>query len=112
MKRTDGESMRETAERAVQSLCGPNIKFQVLGNAPLSFYKYKYPQKYRENNIMGAKVFIYKAYLLNDNPVWDEVDVKLAENILDYKWLTYEELENHLIGNANKAVFNMLHSDE
>ena len=104
--------MRQTAERAVQSLCGPNIKFQVLGNAPLSFYKHTYPQKYRENNIIGAKVFIYKAYLLNDNPVWEEVDLKLAENILDYKWLTYEELENYLVIGARKAVYDMLHSDE
>jgi len=112
-KRRPGETMRQAAERAVISMCGRKIQFQVLGNAPLSFYRYTYPKKYREENIVGAKVFIFKAYLLNnDSPVWQDMDLKLADNIMDYKWLTYEELNKYLTDNVNKAVTNMLHSDD
>lgn len=112
-KRKPGETMRQTAERAVQSMCGRKIQFQVLGNSPLSFYKYTYPQKYREDNVIGAKVFIFKAYLLNnDSPVWEDINLKLADEILDYKWLTYDELNKYLAVNINKAVINMLNSDD
>jgi hypothetical protein len=48
--------MRETAERALRAHCGPHLPFSVLGHAPLTFYKYKYPRRYRESSQrQGAK---------------------------------------------------------
>jgi hypothetical protein len=81
--------MRETAERALQTHCGSRLKFSVLGNAPLSFYKYKYPRRYRETSQrQGAKVFIYKAYLSSS---YDEpVVVEPGEGVLDYSWATLQ----------------------
>jgi hypothetical protein len=48
--------MREAAERALRAHCGPHLPFSVLGHAPLTFYKYKYPRRYRESSQrQGAK---------------------------------------------------------
>ena len=53
--------MRQTAERALSSLCGDALPYKVLGNAPLSYFKYKYPKGYQAKvDRVGAKVFIYK----------------------------------------------------
>ena len=81
--------MRGAAERALQSQCGQQLRFSVLGNAPLSFYKYKYPRRYRESSQrLGAKVFIYKAYLTS---AFGEADqVELGEGVLDYTWATLQ----------------------
>ena len=78
--RKDGESMRLAAERALTESCGEHLQLnvttflvhlinfysqaQILGNAPGSFYKYKYPKHYSEKSgAKGAKVFIFKGYL-------------------------------------------------
>jgi hypothetical protein len=54
--RAEGETMREAAERALRAHCGPHLPFSVLGHAPLTFYKYKYPLRYRESSQrQGAK---------------------------------------------------------
>jgi hypothetical protein len=54
--RAEGETMREAAERALRAHCGPHLPFSVLGHAPLTFYKYKYPRRYRESSQrQGAK---------------------------------------------------------
>jgi hypothetical protein len=48
--------MREAAERALRAHYGPHLPFSVLGHAPLTFYKYKYPRRYRESSQrQGAK---------------------------------------------------------
>jgi large subunit ribosomal protein L46 len=82
--------MRETAERALNQHCGSSLTFSVLGNAPLSFYKYKYPRSYREaNQRLGAKVFLFKAYLTS--AFGDAVNVEMGEGVLDYTWATLQE---------------------
>ncbi len=54
--RAEGETMREAAERALRAHCGLHLPFSVLGHAPLTFYKYKYPRRYRESSQrQGAK---------------------------------------------------------
>merc|ERR1712106_155729 len=89
------ETLKETAERAVLEKCGSGLEFNVLGNAPGSFYKYKYPSWYQEKvERKGVKVWLFKAYLGNDylNPP----QVKLDENLIDYKWVTMNEMQEHL----------------
>eukprot|EP00088_Acartia_fossae_P043961 TRINITY_DN4654_c0_g1_i2.p1 TRINITY_DN4654_c0_g1~~TRINITY_DN4654_c0_g1_i2.p1 ORF type:complete len:275 (+),score=67.65 TRINITY_DN4654_c0_g1_i2:118-942(+) len=112
-KRIDGESMRQTAERAVQETCGDRLNFKILGNAPLSFYKKKYPKKYQTESAVGAKFFIFKGYVINrDGALWQDVSLKLGENCVDYNWLTYEELLDRTEHKESRALYNMLHTDD
>ncbi len=61
--RAEGETMREAAERALRAHCGPQLPFSVLGHAPLTFYKYKYPRRYRESSQrQGAKAGCVSAF--------------------------------------------------
>ncbi|CAG9865044.1 unnamed protein product [Phyllotreta striolata] len=85
--RQDGETLRQTAERVLKSIVGDELKAQIYSNAPIGFYKYKYPLEVRkENNVVGAKVFIYFArYLKGQLP-----------QKLDYKWLDRMELDKTL----------------
>ena len=103
--------MRQTAERAVKTKCGDHLKFGILGNSPLSFYKYKYPKHYQtKTEKVGAKVFIFKAYL--NSEFFDDVIVEGGDNVLDYKWATLEEMQSTLESDTFKAVNKMLHSEE
>ena len=103
--------MRQTAERAVSSKCGKNLKFGILGNSPLSFYKYKYPKQFQiKTEKVGAKVFIFKAYLTSE--FFDDATVEGGENVLDYQWATLEEMKTSLEPDTFRAVTRMLHSED
>jgi len=93
--RRDGESMRQAADRAVKEKCGDKVKVNILGNAPWSFYKFKYPKKYQEQEErVGAKVFVFKGYLTNDKPV----ELKNDPSLVDFQWATLDEMEENLGG--------------
>lgn len=91
--RREGETMRQAAERAVLEKCGDQVSVNILGNAPWSFFKFKYPKKYQEQNErVGAKVFVFKGYLDNDMPV----DLKNDSSLVDFQWATLDEMETNL----------------
>ncbi|KAK3584876.1 hypothetical protein CHS0354_023461 [Potamilus streckersoni] len=83
--RQESESMRQAAERVLQSFGGDKLKASFLGNAPCGFHKYKYPQSVKSH--IGAKVFFYKASLKSGDIV----------SGADYRWVTKEELKEYLI---------------
>uniref|UniRef100_A0A8C4QEF5 Mitochondrial ribosomal protein L46 n=1 Tax=Eptatretus burgeri TaxID=7764 RepID=A0A8C4QEF5_EPTBU len=58
-----GESLRQTAERALITAAGDNLEAKFLGNAPAGFYKYKFPSNVRTENSIGGKIFFFKAIL-------------------------------------------------
>ncbi|XP_002738570.1 large ribosomal subunit protein mL46-like [Saccoglossus kowalevskii] len=101
-RREDGESMRETAERVLASHCGDIIKAQFSGNAPCGFYKYKFPTESRSDEAVGAKVFFYKARLLDGN-VLDANDVTE-----DYVWVSSKELPHYLKPSYMKSIEQFL----
>lgn len=56
----EGETLRQTAERIVKEKCGSDLQVHFYGNAPIGFYKYKYPASERKETV-GAKVFFFRA---------------------------------------------------
>jgi len=108
---TKGDTLRETAEKAVKQRVGDSLEVKVLGNAPWSFYKYKYPKHYQQTTERkGAKVWFYKGILVNN--FQDEANVELEEGLLDYQWATRTEMEELLNKELYKALDNMLHDDD
>ncbi|TGZ53104.1 large ribosomal subunit protein mL46 [Temnothorax longispinosus] len=84
--RKEGETMRQTAERILQETCGATIKVKFYGNAPIGFYKYKYPKKLCEQGSYGAKIFYFLAKYMDGD----------ITNNVKYQWLDHEELQKVL----------------
>ena len=105
----EGESLRESADRAVTDFCGPNVKVKVLGNAPFAHYKYKYPKKVQEETgKRGEKVFIFKAIL--DNTACDlDLNKDLSS---DYEWALREKLVEKLEPLTQKALLQILYDED
>ncbi|XP_076880967.1 large ribosomal subunit protein mL46 [Brachyhypopomus gauderio] len=82
-----GETLRQTAERALAGLPGAELKATFLGNAPCGFYKYKFPQNVRSEKRMGAKVFFFKALLSGGG----------CSSVQDtFAWVRKNELQDYL----------------
>ncbi|XP_063301701.1 large ribosomal subunit protein mL46 [Pelobates fuscus] len=84
-----GETMRQTAERAIANLSDNSIKAHFLGNAPCGFYKYKFPKSVRTEDNTGAKVFFFKA-------LHKSGDLSAIKKGGDYVWVSKDELKDYL----------------
>ncbi|XP_078097443.1 large ribosomal subunit protein mL46 isoform X2 [Mustelus asterias] len=97
-----GETLRQTAERTLSILSGNELQAAFLGNAPAGFYKYKYPKAMRTSDTVGAKVFFFKALLMNG-------DLKTKRKG-DYVWVTKSELKDYLkpkyLQQVNRFIFD------
>ncbi|XP_011176131.2 39S ribosomal protein L46, mitochondrial [Solenopsis invicta] len=92
--RKEGETMRQTAERVLQEACGAEIKVKFYGNAPIGFYKYKYPKKLCEQGIYGAKIFYFLA---------KHIDGDVTNNV-KYQWLDHDEVEKALPSGMQQSI--------
>ncbi|XP_019389291.1 PREDICTED: 39S ribosomal protein L46, mitochondrial [Crocodylus porosus] len=89
MEWQSGETLRNTAERALVSFLGNRIQAKFLGNAPCGLYKYKYPRAISTEDSMGAKVFFFKALLQSSH-------LSKEESKADCVWVTKSEMEDYL----------------
>lgn len=105
----EGETLRQTAERALNQVATCNSKVQFMGNAPVGYYKYKYPKAIRGNGFCGAKVFFFKAQLLGAKE--DALTINNVDFVSDYLWLTHSELEEVLQPVLYKTVQSFLYPD-
>lgn len=92
---TEGETLRQTAERILKEQCGTDLKVQFLSNAPCGFYKYKYPSEI--NGKIGAKVWFYYAN-------YKSGDVTNTKG----SWLSRQELSDILPDKYRKSVTEFL----
>uniref|UniRef100_L7M7V1 Large ribosomal subunit protein mL46 n=1 Tax=Rhipicephalus pulchellus TaxID=72859 RepID=L7M7V1_RHIPC len=104
--RAHGETMRQTAERALTEVCGPALEAFFLGNAPSGCYSYNYPPEFQKNGVQGAKVFFFKAQLRNG--ALSVGDLKKLTKADDFAWLTYKELSSKMLPRYCKAVHSFL----
>ncbi|XP_029354552.1 large ribosomal subunit protein mL46 [Echeneis naucrates] len=84
----EGETLRQTAERALASLPAAGFKATFLSNAPCGVYKYKLPKAARTESSVGTKVFFFKAILSESGP-------PAAPNSA-FVWLKKSELQRYL----------------
>ncbi|XP_057278953.1 39S ribosomal protein L46, mitochondrial [Pezoporus wallicus] len=96
-----GETLRSTAERAMANFLGDHIEAKVLGNAPYGIYKYKFPRAIRTEDIVGAKVFFFKAFLQSS-------DLSQTELKGNHLWVTKDELGDYLKPEYLKKVNRFL----
>ncbi|KAM8876132.1 large ribosomal subunit protein mL46 [Synchiropus picturatus] len=84
----EGETLRQTAQRALAELPGADLKATFLGNAPCGVYKSKLPRALRTDTFLGVKVFFFKAYLSDGGAAVTSDPSRL--------WLRKGELERFL----------------
>lgn len=99
-KREEGETLRQTAERVLKTACGDKLKPTFYGNAPVGFYKYKYPASARKESV-GAKVFFYRTSVQGA----EGHEIKDGVN---YEWQDKPNLEKKLSGGYSESVQKFL----
>ncbi|XP_064607099.1 large ribosomal subunit protein mL46-like [Liolophura sinensis] len=93
-----GESLRQAAERVLQTQVGPVAKAIFMGNVPCGFYKYKFPSALQtQTKSLGVKLFFFKAYWLNG-------EIQKGADVEDYLWLTKDELLQYLKSDYYKTI--------
>ncbi|XP_037102508.1 39S ribosomal protein L46, mitochondrial [Syngnathus acus] len=85
-----GETLRDTAQRALDSLTEPALKATFLGQAPCGVYKYKLPKDARSDTLVGTKIFFFKAMLTTQDAATN------VEPNGALMWLNKQELRSFL----------------
>lgn len=93
-KWNQGETLRQTAERIVSEKCGSDIKVHFYGNAPIGFYRYKYPLSERKETV-GAKVFFFRAIYKDGN---------VSDSKQNFMWINEDEMRGKVKNVYYEAV--------
>lgn len=99
-KREEGESLRQTAERVLKTACGDQLNPTFYGNAPIGFYKYKYPANSRSKSV-GAKVFFFRSSVQGN-------EGHVIQDGVNFEWQDKAGLEKKLSGHYSESVQNFL----
>ncbi|KAL1915044.1 mitochondrial 54S ribosomal protein mL46 [Calcarisporiella thermophila] len=99
----DNELLHQAAERELTEECGPNLDTWFVGRAPVGHYVYDYPAHFSKGSpYKGSKVFFMKAHVFAGKVQVDQ------REIVDYAWVTKEELKNYVDPRYYEAVRDML----
>ncbi|CAK8676511.1 unnamed protein product [Clavelina lepadiformis] len=101
------ENLRQSAERALTSHCGTLVDASFVSNAPSGFYKYKFPKNARTDAYVGAKLFIYNAFVPRVSETQSTATFNLdidLNKMLDYAWVAKDEMRNFLKPKYSKAI--------
>eukprot|EP00096_Caligus_rogercresseyi_P010393 TRINITY_DN3774_c0_g1_i1.p1 TRINITY_DN3774_c0_g1~~TRINITY_DN3774_c0_g1_i1.p1 ORF type:complete len:226 (+),score=40.32 TRINITY_DN3774_c0_g1_i1:29-706(+) len=97
--RSQDPSLRHTAERALTDIVGGGVDFYLWGNAPWSFYEYKFPLKVQEEKgMIGRKVFLFKGQYVGGE-LSPQADIANA-----YSWDPIESMKARLHPKEFKAI--------
>ncbi|XP_017886981.1 39S ribosomal protein L46, mitochondrial [Ceratina calcarata] len=99
--RKQTETMIQTAKRTLQELCGSNVRVQFYGNAPIGFYKYKYPKSMQDTDKDGAKIFYFLAKYISGHVSPD----------VNHCWLDRNELKKRVPPTIYKSLSKFLLPD-
>ncbi|KAI1715723.1 enoyl-CoA hydratase/isomerase family protein [Ditylenchus destructor] len=97
--KSDGGTLRETAERHWSRIVpdGPGLK--IFGNAPIAHYRRTYSKRLRQkllersNDSVGSVVFLYAAQLQYTH--LDSIYFN-PDYISDYQWCSIDEIDTHI----------------
>jgi len=99
--------LRQTAERVFKQKCNSKSQIETyfVGHGPFGFYSHTYPSDVQKKlNTFGSKVFFYYSYYINGN-------VTLHENLVDYAWVTKDELSSYFHENYHHEVRQIIPDD-
>ena len=99
VKWTEGETLKQTAERIVKDKLGSDLQVQFYGNAPCGFYKYKYSPTEKTGEAIGTKTFFYRAS-------YKKCDIK--EPKTKFEWVNEEELKSKVRSSYYQSVSQFL----
>ncbi|KAI0928241.1 hypothetical protein AcW1_005548 [Taiwanofungus camphoratus] len=98
----EGELLHEAAERDLHAECGKLMDTWVVSRNPIGVYEPSRPTGADELSLAKSYIFFYKAHILAGQVQPD------AKNILDFAWLTKEEIEPRVDKEYWSGVKDML----
>ncbi|GAA5852871.1 hypothetical protein JCM9279_006209 [Rhodotorula babjevae] len=95
------ESLVDAAHRELLGEAGPNVDAWPVGRVPASALEYEFPPEHRRKNpgSEGARVFFMPMRIVRGQPV-----PNAKEGIVDYAWLTKEEVKDKVSSEYWDAV--------
>ncbi|CAA9989057.1 ribosomal protein L46, mitochondrial, putative [Plasmodium knowlesi strain H] len=93
-----------TIRQNLQHLCTEHLKCEMpffIGYSPCTFEKRKYKIPLSFNEIIGRKIFYYRAHYLNHNV---NLDLSNNDHINDFAWLSRSELKDYLSSNKYQII--------
>ncbi|ANQ09240.1 Uncharacterized protein PCOAH_00034150 [Plasmodium coatneyi] len=93
-----------TIRQNLQHLCTEHLKCAMpffIGNCPCTFEKRKYKVPLSFNEIIGRKIFYYRAHYLNHDV---HLDLSNNEHINDFAWLSRSELKDFLSSSKYQVI--------
>ncbi|SCO93116.1 mitochondrial ribosomal protein L46 precursor, putative [Plasmodium malariae] len=93
-----------TIRQNLQYLCSEHLKCEMpcfIGYCPCTFDKRKFKFPILHNEIIGRKIFYYRAHYINNDI---NLDISQNEYINDFAWMSRSELKNFLSVNKYHVI--------